>query len=48
MRNRVISDRFCRHLSVPNRVQQCFQTACTPMWVTGAWSPVCQRVLLQC
>jgi len=38
LRNRIIPDRFCRHLPQPNRVQQCFQKICSPMWATSAWS----------
>ncbi|CAF1629492.1 unnamed protein product, partial [Adineta ricciae] len=37
-RNRTIPDRFCRHLSQPNRVQQCFQVVCSPTWTTHPWS----------
>lgn len=42
-RNRIIPDRFCQHLPIPNRVQQCFQATCSPMWVTGSWSTVCEE-----
>jgi len=37
-RNRVLDDRFCRHLPEPNRVQQCFPMSCAPMWATSTWS----------
>ncbi|CAF3531154.1 unnamed protein product [Rotaria sp. Silwood1] len=36
--NRILNNRFCRRMPQPNRVQQCFQVACQPMWATSAWS----------